>query len=117
MEVKKKIKVKPAACCYSPDIYSKIPTRHDRKDESWEKLAGPIMAQKFVGQDLLALTLYPYSAERLHLISSGHQIMSSLAQNNITAELLGESLDPGSQIHSISHQCIRTPFFTANYAR
>ncbi len=99
------------------NICSKIPTRHDRKGESWEKSAGPNMAQKLVGQYLLALALYPHSAERLHLISAGHQIMSSLAQNDITGKLLGKTLNPGSQIHRISHQGIGTPLFAPDDTR
>ena len=58
-------------------------------ERKWGKSASPNVAQKLVGQYLLALALYLHSAERLHLISPGHQIMGCLAQDDITCELLG----------------------------
>jgi len=76
-----------------------------------------VMTHELVDHCLFAFALYLHSAELLHLISPGHQIMGCLAQDDITCELLGQPLDPGSKIHSISHQCIRTPFFTTDDAR
>ena len=75
------------------------------------------MTQELIDHCVHALALYLHGAELLHLIRTGHQIVSGLAQDDITAELLGESLDSGSQIHGVSHQGIGTPFFTTDDTR
>lgn len=48
------------------------------------------MAHKFVDHYFLAFSLYPHSAELLHLISAGHQIVGGLALNDIAGQFLSK---------------------------